>query len=256
MIERLEVIGDGGAFDTVKTNSSFLINGNILFDCGYNVFTRLMEIDKNEPGFISNIDTVIVSHLDDDHVGSLKSFLYYMYFVLGKNTTVVIDAVNIDFINGINKELKGSEFVHADIVSLIGTDSSARLYFEEKYNITPTFVKCVHHVPASGVIFYDRNGKSIAISGDTKAHSRFESEVRRIWREAKCVEQMALVFHDFSYWDAPSRQVHACESDMRVEYTDDFRKKMILYHNNKADIAGNIYNFSENGILEHKRGEK
>ena len=253
MLRTVEVIGDGGAFDVDKTNSSFLINGSILFDCGYNVFQRLKEIDNSEEGFISNIETVIVSHLDDDHVGSLKSLLYYRYFILGKHTTVIISENDAHFLDGINKEMKGSRFVSADIVSKIGSDDASVSYFVSKYGLRPVFTKCVHHIDAFGIILYDSRGGSVAISGDTKANSAFEDEVRKAWGVGNVVGKKALVFHDFSYFDAPSRQVHACESDVRIEYSEDFREKMILYHNNKAELSGKIYNFTDNGIVEGLR---
>ena len=58
IIEKVRVIGDDGAFDTEKVNSSFLISINepnnmnfkkfsILYDCEHNVFSRLLELEKN-----------------------------------------------------------------------------------------------------------------------------------------------------------------------------------------------------------------
>ena len=55
----VQQIGNGGAFDYNKTNSSFLINlsntsnithpSYLLFDCGNNVFAKLrkMEVEQN-----------------------------------------------------------------------------------------------------------------------------------------------------------------------------------------------------------------
>jgi len=88
----------------------------------------------------------------------------------------------------------------------------------------------------------------VAISGDTKADSRFEKMIYEVSRTKVVSWDNMLVFHDFSYWDAPSRQVHACKSDFDVEYSSDFRKNAILYHNAKCDIAGNLYVF-DNGKI-------
>ena len=50
----VQQIGNGGAFDYNKTNSSFLINLSnekfplyLLFDCGNNVFAKLVRAPKN-----------------------------------------------------------------------------------------------------------------------------------------------------------------------------------------------------------------
>ena len=65
----IQVLGDGGAFDTHKTNSSFLIDVNgerMLFDCGYNVFAKLKELKKTDRELIKNIDTIWISHAHDE----------------------------------------------------------------------------------------------------------------------------------------------------------------------------------------------
>ena len=45
---KIKQLGNGGAFDYNQTNSSFLIeletNDYLLFDCGYNVFSKLREL--------------------------------------------------------------------------------------------------------------------------------------------------------------------------------------------------------------------
>ena len=63
---RIKQLGNGGAFDTESTNSSFLIDSSgdyILFDCGYNVFYKLRELEKTEPNTIEKINTVNVDDL-------------------------------------------------------------------------------------------------------------------------------------------------------------------------------------------------
>ena len=74
----VQQLGNGGAFDYNKTNSSFLINlsnenyySYLLFDCGNNVFAKLrkMEIEQNIK-IIKYIDHVFISHFNDDHDGS------------------------------------------------------------------------------------------------------------------------------------------------------------------------------------------
>ena len=97
---KVRVLGSGGAFNTEMTNSSFLIEIDdevILFDCGYNVFTKLRELEATEPDIIQSIDKVIISHMDDDHMGSVKSLIYYRFYVLGLQTTLIIDEKNAGY---------------------------------------------------------------------------------------------------------------------------------------------------------------
>lgn len=74
----LRFIGTGGAHDVAYGNSAAVVkmgNKNILIDCGYSVYGRLMELD-----IVHELDGVLVTHLHDDHVGSLSCLLYHRYF--------------------------------------------------------------------------------------------------------------------------------------------------------------------------------
>ena len=243
MMITVKVIGDGGAFDTDKVNSSFLINGEILYDCGYSVFAELKRGDDKE--VIKNIKTVIISHMDDDHMGSLKTLLFYRYFSLGESTVVICNEEVARYLEGINSEVKGSRKVHAQIATIRGVyNIGDELHRKHGIMAKPFFGN--HHVPVFGVIFYSENAV-LAISGDTKASSEFEDMIVAIHDSYAISYDNSLIFHDFSYWDAPSRQVHACYSDYNVEYSSEFRKNAIRYHNSKCSIAGNLYRLSETG---------
>lgn len=253
MIRTVEVIGDGGAFDTDKTNSSFLVNGSLLYDCGYNVFERLKEIDSERPGTIHNIKTVIISHMDDDHMGSIKSLLYYRYFILKQTTTVIGKSDVLSYLSGINKEMKGSAQVNAPVVVLVGyTSLSSTL--KQRHGIMAYSFIGVHHTPVFGVIMYDEFS-IVAISGDTKATSVFEDMIVNTKNMNSSIEDKnILVFHDYSYWDAPSRQVHACAGDWMIEYSESFRNKAYKYHNNKSNLEGSVFTVTKNGFEIKKEG--
>ena len=73
-------LGNGGAFDYGQCNSSFLIESNneyLLFDCGYSVFGELrkQDADINTTVDLAKLTTIYISHMDDDHMGSLKSLI-------------------------------------------------------------------------------------------------------------------------------------------------------------------------------------
>jgi glyoxylase-like metal-dependent hydrolase (beta-lactamase superfamily II) len=54
-------------------------------DCGHSVFPRLVQT-----GLADRIDAVLITHLHDDHVGSLSSFILYHSLVLKKGKLKII----------------------------------------------------------------------------------------------------------------------------------------------------------------------
>jgi ribonuclease BN (tRNA processing enzyme) len=246
MIQKVTVIGDGGAFDYDKTNSSFMIHtdkGNILYDCGGNVFDKLREMDENgNEELLKHIIAIIISHDDDDHVGSVRTLLYYLYFVEKKyNTPLYCPEHMVSRFLEINKELKSSQFEEARIVSPKRMSMlPGRL--ESAYGASFAIVPGIHHTKAYGIVASDKEMNVVAISGDTKANCRFEDKIRDVMRGfGKTTIDDCLIFQDYSFWDAPSRQVHACDSDVEVEYSSVFLTQAIMYHNNKANLAGRTF---------------
>lgn len=83
----IKFVGTGGAFDTRLTNSSAIVHlhgRHLLVDCGHSVFPRLVET-----GAIHEIDGVLLTHLHDDHVGSLSSLILYLMLALQQGPTKV-----------------------------------------------------------------------------------------------------------------------------------------------------------------------
>ena len=69
----IKFIGYGGAFDYKQVNSAAIIkigSISILIDCGHSVYPILKKLNIAE-----EIDYVFITHLHDDHVGSLSTFL-------------------------------------------------------------------------------------------------------------------------------------------------------------------------------------
>ncbi|MCB9231569.1 MAG: ribonuclease Z [Bacteroidia bacterium] len=86
----IRFLGFGGAFDTHLVNSSAIVSHSgvrTLIDCGHSVFPFL----KNS-GAIHQIDQVVITHLHDDHVGSLSALAIYFSKVLGKGPLPVLCA--------------------------------------------------------------------------------------------------------------------------------------------------------------------
>lgn len=72
---QIRFLGTGGAFDVDYLNSAALLefrDMNILLDCGFTVFPTL--INKS---LADKVDYILLTHLHNDHCGSLASLLLY-----------------------------------------------------------------------------------------------------------------------------------------------------------------------------------
>lgn len=236
---QIKQLGNGGGLDILSTNSSFLINlyndEYLLFDCGWNIMEKLLKVQEEDEDFhISKIKYVFISHDDDDHIGNLQTLIYYNYFI--NNVTMKIISKNTKvkhIISDINYIKQGGNIIDKDIVQL-----EAHSLFLHRGNIHYN----ISHVPAfhgnrecTGMLIKSDTVSSkafntIYISGDTTANYSIEEFLTE---ETDLFTDTTIVFHDFSNWNAPSKNVHACEGDFTVEYSKEFQEKCIKYHNNE-----------------------
>ncbi len=85
----LEVLGVGGGNTPELGSSSFLIwdddmNEAVLMDCGYMTYPRLKELESRvypRREIIKKIKSVAISHLHNDHAGSLGALLAHCYYL-------------------------------------------------------------------------------------------------------------------------------------------------------------------------------
>lgn len=71
----LKFISTGGAFDFEIGNSAAWLSHQgeqILLDCGHTVYPRLRSL-----GMADQMDAILVTHLHDDHVGSLSTLIFH-----------------------------------------------------------------------------------------------------------------------------------------------------------------------------------
>jgi ribonuclease BN (tRNA processing enzyme) len=76
---QIKFLGTGGAFDTDYLNSSALLNFrgvHLLIDCGFTVYPTLVK--KN---LINKVNYIILTHLHNDHSGSLANLLLHKSIV-------------------------------------------------------------------------------------------------------------------------------------------------------------------------------
>ncbi|GAB3529191.1 hypothetical protein GCM10027443_08030 [Pontibacter brevis] len=85
---QIKFLGTGGAFDTDYRNSAAVLEFrgiNLLIDCGFTVFPTLVE--KN---LTQKIDHIILTHLHNDHCGSLANLLLYKHIVEKSKRPVIL----------------------------------------------------------------------------------------------------------------------------------------------------------------------
>ena len=46
------------------------------------------------------------------------------------------------------------------------------------------------------------------------------------------------------------------KSDFDVDYSSDFRRNVVLYHNDRSNIAGKTYYFAKDGVIIEEKGKK
>ena len=85
---QIKFLGTGGAFDVNYLNSAALLTfrgKHILIDCGFTVFPAL--IHKN---LISKVDHILLTHLHNDHCGSLATMLLYKNIIEKSSKPIII----------------------------------------------------------------------------------------------------------------------------------------------------------------------
>lgn len=255
---RFRQIGNGGAFDYKMTNSSFLIETKntgpqlysnpdsgkeeteyLLFDCGHSVFAKLRELDDSGQFDITKLKHVFVSHMDDDHIGSLKTLIYYMFFVKGQK-------LNIIFGNGIMMELQ-SYLSDIDGYNDNFEKVKATLFTKQMHKNGDVFTlsgavyrifEVDHCKPAYGLqvvgsnhIYYEKDSVSLLISGDTRPSKNIAEIVE------KNISSM-IIFHDYSAWDCPEKQVHSCDTSLNKIYSKKLVDSLNHYHDGKSYYSG------------------
>ena len=233
-------LGNGGAFNFKMSKSSFLFEKDdeyMLFDCGTDIFNRLMILNENETIDLKKLKTIFISHMDDDHIGSLRTLLYHQFFMLGIIPKVVCSEklypllktylINICGHNGIVENYKK---IYTRLFELF----EVKAYKEISGIFNIDEIRNFHYQSGSGLIIKNNTEKlAIIISGDTIACEELLEDIK------KANEDYTLViFHDYSSWDQPDKQVHACKTNIEKEYPKDLYQNLNYYHNNEPFLCG------------------
>lgn len=153
----------GGTLEKDKTYPAFLINNDLILDCGEGTTQKLLQLQ-----IIHNIDYICLSHLHNDHFMGLFSLLWY-YFINRRKELLHIcgppntkDTINtiLDLSNTPDSiktfKIKYHEFNVSDDIQSIQWDT---------YMIDT--IKVSHAIPTLGYRI-EYKGKSICYSSDTK----------------------------------------------------------------------------------------
>lgn len=125
----LTFLGSDSGFGK-KNNSAYIEIGNelLLIDCGYTVFDEVRKtLDLKKYDKVN----IIITHLHNDHAGSLSQFILYSFFVFGKKVNVYSKCERIkDYLDiigapgvayNLSDELPNGEFIKTEHVPTIDT---------------------------------------------------------------------------------------------------------------------------------------
>ncbi len=180
---QIKFVGYGGAFDAHLINSSAIVElggKKILIDCGHSVFPRLVTLNLH-----TEIDFVLITHLHDDHVGSLSSLLLWRAIKNGgKQLTVLYP--NDQFKTTLHDFLKVSMLQPEKYCRFQPLSSLSGIHFINTSN------KHVRGMPTYAY-YFTQNGRTIVYSADL-ADTAFLMET--LWKSGI---RGAEVFHDVTY---------------------------------------------------------
>lgn len=154
---QIKFIGTGGAFDYEYGNSAAYLHfrgKRILIDCGNSVYRRL-----RQTGLADQIDYILITHLHDDHVGSLNSTVLHHKYLLAEPRKARVLVASESF----GKELKA--FMNFGLRDPENYADVLPLDTLEGITAVDTFGKHVDGMQTYGYIFEDEN-EIVAFSGD------------------------------------------------------------------------------------------
>ena len=230
-------LGNGSALNPGMTNSSFLVKNNkqyMLIDCGYNVFSELF----TNKDILNNITHICITHMDDDHIGSLRSLMYYLYFKQGIVPTIICDR-SLEFqlktyLLDHTGVLKDYAKISTKLFELIALDTNFEFFFRfGNQNICINTFANKHYQPGSGFTISDPIQLSaVSITGDTIACNSIIDEYIRCKKGIRFTKYK--MYHDYSNWNEPDMNVHACASNIANMYPKEMIDDLCFYHDDST----------------------
>lgn len=209
MQSAIKFLGVGGAFNPEWGNSSLIINTqdiNVLLDCGYAVFQNLLENKLTK-----KIDYVLISHLHNDHIGSLSTFVYY-YNLVDKIGKLKILYQTEEFKKQLEEYLSFSIPLLEQFVEFIPLNIFTNIKAFDTYGL---------HVPNMQTFGFsiEKNGQRYLFSGDL-ADATFVQEVMK-------PKDNDIIFHEVDFFK--DAKAHTFYKDLENELNG---YQVFCYHNN------------------------
>lgn len=186
----IRFIGAGGAHEIHLGNSAALLSWagkTFLIDCGFTVYPRLVQ--RN---LVDQIDAVLITHLHDDHIGSLSALLYHRHFLSRLSPLPVLVGT---------PELFAKLYTYLHF--LMGeVERFAEVKYADAYapyiKAIPTDHLHVPHMPGSAYLF-----------SSADMHVLYSGDIARpvpILQETDWVKmhQPLIVFHDIAFQRTPT----------------------------------------------------
>ena len=156
-MKSLRFLGIDSGFG-LNNNSAYVVQNNnlLLIDCGGTVFSKLLMMDQNND-FLRAKDKIeiIITHLHDDHVGSLSTLILYCRYVLNKKPVIYTKCHNI-----------------RNRMQICGVLDD--FYEVRDHSDKIEFIKTIHDVSLDCYGFkLDIDGKKILYTGDTSTFQPF-----------------------------------------------------------------------------------
>lgn len=154
----LTFIGKDSGFGE-KNNSAYYESNKelILIDCGFTVFNDI----KNRFDLSKYDDIkIVITHLHNDHAGSLSQVILYAYFIFNKKVTVISKCEKI-----------------RDYLQITGTPQDAYILKTEMENLEFINTEHTKYLDAYGFKL-DVSGKTIVYTGDTNTLEPFIRHIK------------------------------------------------------------------------------
>lgn len=228
----IEFLGCGGAFDVNQGNSAAVLTSpsgeKLLVDCGSLVFKEILN-----KKLASAIDTVIITHTHDDHIGSLSAFIYLKWFVLKTPLEIYCSEAVAKKLSVFLLEVSGHAEEQFKMHPIkIGFEFNpiegvkAGFFDVTKYHVST--------LPNAGVVFQISDFR-IVYSSDTNkfAMDILEESNKALYDALSANKDNLVIFHDVSKYYLPGNSVHIFYEEL-AEKSEGY-KNIFVYHHSKDD---------------------
>ena len=193
----IKFLGTGGAFEPTFGNSAAIVEfqgKNLLLDAGFTVYPKLVELN-----LWRKLDYILLTHLHNDHCGSLANILLHCFFYgQGKRPVILYqtEAFKQQILNFLNFQLKDAT-VYADFKPC--SDIPGLTYLDT-YNRHSAGFQTYSFI-------LEEAGERMVYSGDLR-DCQFLFDYL-----ATLPERTTTVYHDISF--NPENKGHAFYQDLR-----------------------------------------